>query len=129
MKVNELMIGDWVRIKGHLDYDKVREIAIDENLKEYISFACSATLFRAYEFEPIPLTEEILKANGFIHKETMEEWWHEEYVPAWGMRMSDFELTDEFEFGRAKITYVHELQHALRLCGLSELADNFKITD
>lgn len=27
----------------------------------------------------------------------------------------------------AKVKYVHELQHALRLCGLSELADNLKI--
>lgn len=25
-----------------------------------------------------------------------------------------------------RIAYVHELQHALRLCGLNELADNFK---
>ena len=25
----------------------------------------------------------------------------------------------------AQIYYVHELQHALRLCGLQELADNF----
>lgn len=25
------------------------------------------------------------------------------------------------------IYYVHELQHALRLCGLNELADNFKV--
>ena len=25
------------------------------------------------------------------------------------------------------IKYVHELQHALRLCGLDELADNFKV--
>lgn len=27
----------------------------------------------------------------------------------------------------AKVKYVHELQHALRLCGLSELAENLKI--
>ncbi|MBQ0088527.1 MAG: hypothetical protein KBT27_04250 [Prevotellaceae bacterium] len=26
-----------------------------------------------------------------------------------------------------QIKYVHELQHALRLCGLNDLADNFKI--
>ncbi len=25
------------------------------------------------------------------------------------------------------INYVHELQHALRLCGLTDLADNFKV--
>lgn len=28
---------------------------------------------------------------------------------------------------RINIDYVHELQQALRLCGLNELADNFKI--
>lgn len=30
MKATDLMIGDWVKIKGHLDYDKVREIARDD---------------------------------------------------------------------------------------------------
>lgn len=25
--------------------------------------------------------------------------------------------------------FVHEYQHALRLCGLNDLADNFKVTD
>lgn len=32
MKATELQIGDWVKIKGHLDYNKVREIARDENM-------------------------------------------------------------------------------------------------
>lgn len=122
------MIGDWVRIKGHLDYDKVREIAIDENMKEYISFACSATLFRAYEFEPIPLTEEILKANGFrligFHKL--------DFVRDEGGFASYNRVTHCVSVGcdgsvKKNIGYVHELQHALRLCGLDELADNFKI--
>ena len=72
MKAQELMIGDWVKIKGHLDYDKVQEIARDENMQWYISFACSATLFRAYEFEPIPLTSEILEKNGFKFKNDSE---------------------------------------------------------
>ena len=36
---------------------------------------------------------------------------------------------DEYthSFLRINVFYVHELQHALRLCGLNELADNFKI--
>ena len=29
MKATELQIGDLVKIKGHLDYDKVQEIARD----------------------------------------------------------------------------------------------------
>ena len=115
MKANELMIGDWVYVKDYPMNPEAKQVTANH----FVRSLC--------EFKPIPLTEEILKANGFIHKDTMDEWWHEEYDPTWGIRMSDFELTDEFNFGRAKITYVHELQHALRLAGLQELADNFKI--
>lgn len=115
MKMVELMINDWVRMK------------IPSGTQWYTEKVRCLTPYDELEYQPIPLTEEILKANGFIHKDTMEEWWHEEYNPEWGIRMSDFELTDEFKFGRAKITYVHELQHALRLCGLNELADNLVV--
>lgn len=117
MKASELMISDIVRL-----IYKVGTFISKVNIENLIDNRDGKM-----EYEPVPLTEEILKKNGFVHKDTMEEWWHEEYNPEWGIRMSDFELTDEFKFGRAKITYVHELQHALRLCGLNELADNFVI--
>ena len=127
MKAQELMIGDWVKIKGHLDYDKVREIARDENMQWYISFACSATLFRAYEFEPIPLTSEILEKNGWKHdyrvfmknevNENISLSWTDRYDAT--LYQNDYYMCD--------CNYVHTLQHALRLCGLDELADNFKI--
>ena len=126
MKATELMIGDLIKIKGHLDYDKVQEIARDENMQWYISFACSATLFRAYEFEPIPLTPEILEKNGW--KET--EYWHE-YED--GNTIIQYSLSNiwgiinEIEIEHFKCEYVHQLQHLLRLCGLNELADNFKV--
>ena len=126
MKATELMIGDLIKIKGHLDYDKVQEIARDENMQWYISFACSATLFRAYEFEPIPLTSEILEKNGW--KET--EYWHE-YKD--GNTIIQYSLSNiwgiinEIEIEHFKCEYVHQLQHLLRLCGLNELADNFKV--
>ena len=124
MKAQELMIGDWVKIKGHLDYDKVREIARDENMQWYISFACSATLFRAYECEPIPLTTEILENNG---------WKHSNNLMIVGIDDIDFYWSEEFgvlyknQYNMCNCKYVHHLQHALRLCGLDELADNFKI--
>ena len=126
MKATELMIGDLIKIKGHLDYDKVQEIARDENMQWYISFACSATLFRAYEFEPITLTSEILEKNGW--KET--EYWHE-YKD--GNTIIQYSLSNiwgiinEIEIEHFKCEYVHQLQHLLRLCGLNELADNFKV--
>lgn len=131
MNIKQLMIGDWVFNKHHnkpiqlTAYDYFTHSHKDGVQSFEGILNPHPTVGR--DLEPIPLTEEILKLNGFIHKETMDEWWHEEYDPVWGMRLSDFELTDEFKFGRAKITYVHELQHALRLCGLNDLADNFKV--
>ena len=66
MEATDLMIGDWVRVKkGHLDYGKVCEIAMDEKMQWNISFACGMNLFCAYEFEPVPITREILEKNGW----------------------------------------------------------------
>lgn len=141
MKAVDLMIGDWVKIKGHLDYDKVQEIARDESMQWYISFACSATLFRAYEFEPVPLTPEILEKNGF-EMFKYDGWVH--YYRIFGNGAIPFVLhsiiggemlsqeVDIFSTSTntncgIDVNYVHELQHALRLCGLNELADNFKL--
>ena len=123
MKATELMIGDLVKIKGHLDYDKVQEIARDENMQWYISYACSATLFRAYEFEPIPLTPEILEKNGWWF-DTEDTWRHDEVnftIEKWNGRYQCYDIN------QIKLDSVHQLQHALRLCGLDELADNFKV--
>ena len=145
MKATDLMIGDWVRIKGHLDYDKVREIAKDENMQWYISFACSATLFRAYEFEPIPLTPEILEKNGWNLDPVLQCYTS---TPLWLYGEGSINLLLQFptkqSAGSLKIIdnqkirnlsdftwkdrlYIHELQHALRLCGFNKLADDFKV--
>ena len=126
MKPTDLMIGDWVRIKGHLDYDKVQEIARDENMQWYISFACSATLFRAYEFEPVLLTPEILEKNGWerngiFMEKRIDENTHLSWTDICGSVLS------QGNYYMCDCNYVHTLQHALRLCGLNELANNFKI--
>ena len=136
MEVTDLMIGDWVRIKGHLDYDKVQEIARDENMQWYISFACSAVLFRAYEFEPIPLTPEILEKNGFgfVKRSDRDSVWNGWWINR-GLELATACLDKEGNWpcyiniydSNIKCEYVHQLQHALRLCGLDELADNFKV--
>lgn len=131
MKATDLMIGDWVRIKGHLDYDKVREIAKDENMQWYISFACSATLFRAYEFEPIPLTPEILEKNGFIKVNSQRyDYGYPDtdcYVKVNPKKNMIHVNGRNANSNLYSHSFVHELQRALRLCGLNELADNFKV--
>ena len=76
--------------------------------------------------QPIPLTPEILEKNGW--KEA--EYWHEYQdgeniiqccLPDMRGRVNGIEIEN------FKCEYVHQYQHLLRLCGLNELADNFKV--
>ena len=78
--------------------------------------------FQEEHLAPIPLTDDILKANDFeyFHKNfaaldrespfqlEMVEWPNEEGIGLW--MLGDL----------IKIRYVHELQHALRLCGIEK---------
>jgi hypothetical protein len=74
-------------------------------------------------FTPIPLTAEILVKNGFIK---------ESYIEVVG-GLDTYYLGEEigsfrihrlqkgyYQFGLAKINFVHQLQHALRLCGIEK---------
>ena len=109
MKATELQIGDWI-----LYGDKpVKVLQLSENGK--------------YGWvKPIPLTPEILEKNGW--KEA--QYWHE-YQD--GKNTIQCCLPDMrgkingIEIEHFKCEYVHQYQHLLRLCGLDELANNFKI--
>lgn len=85
--------------------------------------------------EPVILLPRSLKKNGF--KEGYNEW-HKEQKNEDAPYPYEIHLEDEGHFYyleiktfdaflQTKICDVHELQHALRLCGLNELADNFKV--
>ena len=105
MKANEIQVGDWVQSFGvgiHR-WDIVDYSIFDERL-----------------VKPIPLTAEILEKNGFY--ETKLRYW----IDSRKKPISYHAYGNSTEvFGDA--LYVHELQHALRLCGLTDLADNFKV--
>lgn len=129
MKATELMIGDWVNIEyggAGFGFAPVKVVCITEDNTEWLY--------------PIPLTEEILKANGFdiiqdgdsltIWKQKDDEYGNEVYdITIYASKgVMRFDTCVRFHGTiRKNIYYVHELQHALRLCGLNELADNFKI--
>ena len=141
MKATELMIGDWVN--SQLDDHPIQ---IDEEVF-YI-------LIKGYDdgIEPIPITAEILEKNGFDPETFLtSEWERKVYFkefpgcvvePAdsgkyifgttkyWSKTYSDGSPIDwgtMYESRIYNLRYVNELQHALRLCGLNELADNFKV--
>ena len=109
MKAKDLMIGDWVynpftRKKLRLTFG--RDIDLAEEL-------C---------LEPIPLTAEILEKNGFdmddytVHfkedEHYMLELVFEDDELKWTINCNEYTIMN-FE-------YVHELQHALRLCGIEK---------
>ena len=127
MKCKELMVGDFCR-SGHGFPMQITNVGDD-----YAYATFEGNEGDPWEFDdkdeqpqPIPLTPEILEKNGW--KET--QYWHEYQdgkntiqcrLPYMVGRINGIEI------GRFKCKYVHQYQHLLRLCGLNELANNFKV--
>lgn len=140
MKVKELMIGD-ILVGHYNDGEEEFDMpvvldGIDENctlIDGRCEFSWRPLLPKHKDVEyledvnPIPLTEEILSANfqqgamsDFFRTDGMEIFFNDDNVQI---------IAAKRGFGRIDLYchYVHELQHALRLCGFNELADNFKV--
>ena len=133
MKATDLMIGDWVKFP--IGNEKVVDLPYIEGKGICASFAASATLFpvEVDKLEPIPLTAEILEKNGLVKWEHGYLW--KERIGIGGQTTSassPIELIvyegghsvilnphDGKEF-QGSIDFVHELQHALRLCGIDK---------
>lgn len=142
MKANELMIGDWVRIDEpdkyagatgqiqslmyHREDDAAYFNVFIQGKFGYVSRdVCSD------DIRPIPLTADILEKNGFenIGDDTyqLEEkpcwFWVDFFRHTYGCEYdtSTYEYEDdEHRLKLYGIPSVHELQHALRLCGIEK---------
>lgn len=122
----ELMIGDWVM------YDP--NVFIED---EYVpAKECCPTKIESGEdidsavegcYHPIPLTAEILEKNGFVKVENTQT-----STIMYSFRGSLFRI-EVYDFNHVTIdsyytdsscdvfiSSVHELQHALRLCGINK---------
>lgn len=133
MKVNELMIDDWVyrtdfntpvpsKIIGMevVNYDKMEYVVDVFNKNGY-----NVQLY-LNEIEPIPLTPEILEKIGFETQPNIgyiiDDWDGTQIIyDRWNHNLRiiknyklclDIETFDDMA--------VHELQHALRLCGIDK---------
>ena len=138
--INNLMIGDWFRGS---DSTPIRITVIDswdmvvkdqEDLRVEIG-----------DLQPIPLTEDILKSNGFEYFDSGkgDDWKGFVECSDKGGLYSVRVLANtnggfkcmilvEGKTGNrdeiyVTVNYVHQLQHLLRVSGLNDLADNFKI--
>ena len=115
------MIGDWV-IDG-------------KNIAQIASITCDGIIETTFNkssnievIEPIPLTPEILEKNGLEkdnHGRLFGEYFDEDIN-------RDLEITVDSKTGEVwwsynwdeywiiRLRYVHQLQHALRLCGIEK---------
>ena len=124
MKTSELQLGDYVSCLG----DPVSVVSLSFNGDEPIGIILPLTnspltnifTFREKDVYPIILDESILMQNNFNPE--IVDWWRPE-----GEDFFKIAIMNENTSLCTKIKYAHELQHALRLCGLSELAENLKV--
>ena len=123
MKANELMIGDWVEVpflEGKPKIVKVEEILSDEINPEWDGMENYGGIKIKY-VNPIPLTPEILENNGFVY-ESKDQLFKDIY-PRISMLYAQYRLVENgyINYGEMpEIKYVHQLQHALRLCGIEK---------
>lgn len=138
MNEKDIMIGDWMLLNLY------PFVCTPTPHKVHPTVLYRATTGTCVKLEPIPLTEEILKANGWINRVDGKfgsggnvvrgafvgvNRWHPKRMQermclvSFSSKKFGLLVTGRFHY----INYVHELQHALRLCGLNNLADNFKI--
>lgn len=138
MNANELMIGDWVlcdkNAQSDYEFDNVNYQPFQILNGNDIDYAIERNMIGdADVYQPIPLTGEILEKNGFKNKKGRF------------MQIGNFDnpplimwhLVDDIILGHPKsqleihygdksmhvsfvCSYVHNLQHALKLCGIEK---------
>ena len=151
MKCKEFQIGDWIQDENGFQW---QIIGVGD---DYAYATFEGNEGDPWEFddkddqpEGIPLTKEMLDANGFryeIHygqyhtrsiigdyrctsRMCVSVTWHESPE---GLNVAYYiDCFNNNEHNGNSVTiqsnlYVHTLQHALRIVGLSEIADNFKV--
>lgn len=135
MKATDLMIGDWVCLKD--DTKSELPLKVDGVLTDDISLEGEGFLGGVDGLiRPIPLTPEILEKNGFVFVKSSDMdtvwngWWIYENLELGTCcldREDNWPCYINIVDSNIKCEYVHQLQHALRLCEIGDLADNFKI--
>ena len=126
MKAKELMVGDWVlKDMNYLEEDPMytrtdyQPYQIQDG--NDIDMACETNCIGdSGIYQPIPLTQEILKENRFESCKDGYDigipllYWDKYRTAICGFTHCD-NIAEVFD-----CRYVHQLQHALRLCGIDK---------
>lgn len=141
MKAEEVMLGDWVfctypSIKKPVRVEEIRTIG-DNELKVIISDDMLRLVFSERYIDPLPLTSEIMEKNGFTYCERTGGYYLYTTISYgnWDAEVVLFNVNSEYRNNQLHIgspddsdtflhlmecNYVHQLQHALRLCGIEK---------
>lgn len=153
MEINELMIGDWVRIKDNVEPDAYfmhddmhpgQSFKIEEILSYGINTDWCCGEVNSYlpedAIEPIPLTPEILKKNGWVRtkygygRDCMEIHGADELPEGVdnALSMARWSIDKNYQYHflellmwegsvmQHNVHYVHQLQHAFRIFGIEK---------
>ena len=132
MKCRELQIGDWITDNNGFQW----QITVAGDDYAYATFEGNEA--DPWEFddkddqpEPIPITPEILEKNGFIKVNSQRYDYGSPdtdcYVKVNPKKNMIHVNGRNANSNLYSHSFVHELQRALRLCGLNGLANNFKV--
>ena len=132
------MIGDWVLYEG--EPYQIRRLGIygvDRDGEDYPAVCVGkptgiGLIVERNEIEPIPLTAEILEKNGFVLKPDGWIWCDCEGIEDQNyifiqfrkgcdeVRRCEINYVNKTQATYYQIKYVHQLQHALKLCGIEK---------
>lgn len=127
IRAEELMLGDWLK---YGTFDTIVKVI---SLYGSMVNTNAATPLFPDDLEPIPITPEILEKNGFVIKKKWAQMgnfgdsplimWHFEDEPILRHFKHELEIHQN-DTGKVHIhipcEYVHQLQHALKLCGINK---------
>lgn len=124
MEAKELMIGDWLFYKGQFNAFSFK---VEQISKRKVGYHAEPNESRMHyiilsECEPIPITPEFLERNGF---EKVQSLYYLKSLNKVYLCFIEYNIVNNCLFINEglipmPITYVHQLQHALKLCGIEK---------
>lgn len=133
METKDLMMGDWIQSPitpkplkvAQINWDySVECVGIDDMIRYHVGLG---------DIKPIPLTDEIMAKNFSQYSESYEPNFSRDYlitdigatitydVVTRLIGLPVRNIAGDWEFySITEIRYVHQLQHALRLCGIEK---------
>lgn len=151
MKCKELQISDWIADNNGFQW-QIIGVGVDYATFEDNEGDCWEFNDKDCLLYPIPITPEILEKNGWHFglipfEKDLNENCHMSINKHWCYVDTDIDISlffsTELEMGKLEVhnhslkrylefvlrdaLYVHELQHILKIAGMNELADNFKL--